>query len=974
VCCAPLLLAACGCAKTDRAVPATPPSPTVHVIQGLNIDATGPIIDELALKLNAARNETTSTVIQLANLPKPRDKSVLTLRIQDLQLQTENAQIGVGQFKAYQLLSMPVDVNRAGYVRHTGLKASSRTMPRALLPVPMDGAGRINVTGLRDPSEPLKPNSRVGLSDEPVLLWFDLQIPPTARPGLYKTDVEILRDGVRIEAVPLTVNVYDFVLPDERHLQMVGRIEWESLETLYPDIFPNITPHLMSRGVPKYEPAIRLLDQLVKLAQEHRTNAVVPKLQPSVKWPANAPPTVDWTDFDSIVAPWLTGDAFADHVPVGYWPLPVTEFLDRYPVRQQQQYWMAAVSHFDQQGWAERAWVEVEPEGSRRARADEAVRLSARAADILAAHPQLRVSLPLEDPQLQFLSASNKNLLNKVDTTRLMTAERGLVFARVPPEQTWPQGLARPAHWLRTDLPGLVPYIGAGGDERDVRLWAWLAFIRPNCKVIGWDGALPHSSTPQEAADPNELTWFYPGRWFGVDEPLPTIQLKWLRRAQQDYEYLYLARERRQIGNALVMARLMTKQVQTQPNEEPDPTHGLLSGTADPKAWSTAMDLVARNILLREPGKERDEQAERALNLETSHWVAPLDKSFLIARNGEWGPSARPGNWVDLRLGLDVYNASDSMLDSAELEWVGAPRAWEFNPQPMAVGVANPVAVFQAKQFKLDARVDLDRVTAESRKPITLKFTNTMKRGTPSYLSVMMPVAVCDRREGRLQIDGVLGDWDDAADAIHLGPLVTMLDRPGLQKQAMQMASTPSSVYANWVNKNFYVAFKLDGVNTADTRAGKNVVDYQLRRAWGEDLCEILIQPIYGQADLGQIVHLVCKPKGQMVISIKNSPKNQKLMGNHWVVAQGAPVQYVYTTEGSLWRGELSLPWDLINDNNHKGMRPELMRFNFVQHKGSTGESASWAGPVDYGQDDSFMGLLYLRDMKTPGIAPRENE
>ena len=93
-----------------------------------------------------------------------------------------------------------------------------------------------------------------------------------------------------IESTPLSVNVYDFVLPDERHLQMVGRIEWDSLEALYPDLFETTTPEYMSRNDPKYAQAIKLLDQLVALAHEHRTTVVVPRLQPIVKWPANQRP------------------------------------------------------------------------------------------------------------------------------------------------------------------------------------------------------------------------------------------------------------------------------------------------------------------------------------------------------------------------------------------------------------------------------------------------------------------------------------------------------------------------------------------------------------------------------------------------------------------------------------------------------------------------------------------------------------
>ena len=66
----------------------------------------------------------------------------------------------------------------------------------------------------------------------------------------------LLKDAQVIESTPLSLNVYDFVLPDERHLHMVGRIEWDSLEALYPDLFETTTPEYMSRNAPKYAAAI----------------------------------------------------------------------------------------------------------------------------------------------------------------------------------------------------------------------------------------------------------------------------------------------------------------------------------------------------------------------------------------------------------------------------------------------------------------------------------------------------------------------------------------------------------------------------------------------------------------------------------------------------------------------------------------------------------------------------------------------
>jgi hypothetical protein len=616
----------------------------------------------------------------------------------------------------------------------------------------------------------------------------------------------------------------------------------------------------------------------------------------------------------------------------------------------------------------ERSWVEVEKETPGRATALEAVKLSTRVAEILAAHPRLRVTVPLENHQLQFVTRDNPKLIDTNMTERIMTAAQGVVYAPVP---AWPQGVARPARWLRTDLPGLMPYIGAGGDEKDVRLWAWLASLR-GAKVIGWDGALPHANKPETPADPNELTWFYPGRWFGVDHPVPTIQLKWLRRAQQDYEYLHLARERGQPIHTILMSRLMIKPVQVA-GDQPDPTQGLLSGTTDPKAWTQALDLLARKIQLHAPGVQPDEQKDLELNLETQNWIAPQERPLLTARATTWGRSAGPGNWLDLRLGIDIYNAADVPLEG-ELAWVGAPRGWEFSPQPLILDKTTAVSGFQVKQVSAPARVDLDRLGPETRNPIRLKFTDSLRdraASVPLYLNVHAPVAASDKREGKLVIDANLGDWDDNADAIHIGPLVCMLDRPTLQKQTVRPASTESRLYSNWVAKQLYVAFKLNGVRTGASRVERNFVDYQLRRAWGEDLCEILIQPIYEKpGDVGQVVHVICKPKGQIVIATKHSPRNQRLLGSAFKeVVAGEDVKYQTAVDGGAWRGELQLPWQVINDKDHQDQLPRLLRFNFAQYKESNGESASWAGPVDYGRDDSFMGLLYLRDQKTPGIA-----
>ena len=146
----------------------------------------------------------------------------------------------------------------------------------------------------------------------------------------------------------------------------------------------------------------------------------------------------------------------------------------------------------------------------------------------------------------------------------------------------------------------------------------------------------------------------------------------------------------------------------------------------------------------------------------------------------------------------------------------------------------------------------------------------------------------------------------------------------------------------------------------------------------GRDLCEVLIQPVYVNNSLGPLLHVVLKPNGSSWVERKLNPKQH---ANPWEPFESTGIRYYAAlahggkdparkdaagADGK-WTGELAIPWKVLNDPN-LGM-PTLLRFNFSQHRTATGESASWAGPVDFGRDDAFMGCLQVRDPDIPGMA-----
>src|SRR5215831_1353591 len=96
------------------------------------------------VQLRAARNETVEFALQINKLPPTRDKKPPLLRLQPLTAQGGGI-INVASIAAWQVLAVPMDTNRAGFVRHTGLNATADRLPRALLPLKLDN-GAIDIS------------------------------------------------------------------------------------------------------------------------------------------------------------------------------------------------------------------------------------------------------------------------------------------------------------------------------------------------------------------------------------------------------------------------------------------------------------------------------------------------------------------------------------------------------------------------------------------------------------------------------------------------------------------------------------------------------------------------------------------------------------------------------------------------------------------------------------------------------------
>jgi hypothetical protein len=217
-----------------------------------------------------------------------------------------------------------------------------------------------------------------------------------------------------------------------------------------------------------------------------------------------------------------------------------------------------------------------------------------------------------------------------------------------------------------------------------------------------------------------------------------------------------------------------------------------------------------------------DPARQSELYLETLRWLEPQERPTLLGRTVTYGWAAnraQEGNWVDVKLGVDLYNASDDRPVSNSLEFSALPPGWMVQPQAVPIPM---LLTFHVRREELPARFNVEAARAgrEATRPMTLVFTDGHKQ-TRTPLQVVLPVAASDRREGGLRIDGSIEDWTPE-DCIQDGPMVEMLTRPALQKQALQPADTPTQVYSCWGGDHFYLAFRLTGVGPQDVSRTRN--------------------------------------------------------------------------------------------------------------------------------------------------------
>jgi hypothetical protein len=436
-------------------------------------------------------------------------------------------------------------------------------------------------------------------------IWVDCAIPRGAQPGAYRGALLVSAAGRGLARFDLRLTVHDFSLPAERHLRWrIGYSGWEAV----PEHF----------GIPEDSPEwLQLEEDLYRLVWEgHRvaptTHYHAIRLETRGTGEALA---IDWSRFDRRFGRYLDGSAFADRVPIDIFALPINLHrgwpgrLPADPANVDGATLTAAsrlvARHWDEKGWRigdAFVYVADEPDPDRYASIRKAC------AAIREGDPRIRTSVAF---YTQFARHA-RSLVEEFGGLVTMWDIAG-------DHMNLPALRARQAAGDTVGIyQGGEPFEGGEALDDDglaLTTWPWIAW-RYGLDTLflynmtEWDYArlerarVPWAKGKREIwENPLNQSWatnsqgvlVYPGQYVGSKGVVPSIRLKEVRRGMQDYEYLWLLKERGGRAKADDIARRLVPRALHEAGRlgELGPRG---PWERDPRTWAAARRELARAI------------------------------------------------------------------------------------------------------------------------------------------------------------------------------------------------------------------------------------------------------------------------------------------------------------------------------------------------------------------------------------------
>lgn len=844
-------------------------------------------------------------------------------------LEGEHAVLEADRVTIYRQHLVTVADYPSWYLRLTPHLRQERSIPDILVPLTApDGGLPIRV----------QPNACEAL-------WVDIAIPPGTRPGRYRSSIQ-LRGGVlgQTREMPIELEVWPFALPQSRHLAMLAGLDTGRLLSHHLRVGGRpYRPDRLSFDDPHYEQARLVLDRAVRLLHAHRCDTMLRDVQPIRRVAVDGQLSVDWLDYDRLVAPILDGSAFEDRTAPAAWPLPVDEHR---PDPQLYggwdspgyaavlgQYLHQCAEHFAQRGWLDRHFVWLPVDGaSPHEHAERFLRLARIAEEA--------------DPRLRLVSTLSAE---QVGLDRQGTSERVTIWA--PPAHLADRAALADLRargdrtWFRPDRPPFSGSLAMQAPPTYARVLAWQAYR------LGSDGVFlpivndwPDDGRP--AAEVAERCLIWPGSAYGLDGPVPSIRLKHLRRSVQDYEYLWLLERNERPGIARRLAQDLCRLVGTDVQGD-HALDGRAGGwVTQPGAWTQARRLMAEELVavMSGPGpRERgdalpDEPAERRYEhlIGWERFRESVREQRVTVEGARIRSDDGRGSGAMIEVAATVANFTADPL-SGTLAIPDLPQGWSPVEEVSTIGQLAP-REWTERRVQLMAEQVMPNVEGVQSFDVELTNDRGQKVTAAGRLSFLTSLEVTRP----LTIDGSLDDWplgsgNVAGDFLLVGARSVPkhdLPRPDRPTQA-------TTVFVAHDARYLYIAFFcMDDRMEARHVPADNTVHYDALWPTRDDLVEVVIDPSADATDAGGLLHIVVKANGAVVT--QRGVASLSEVAEHVPWAAGVVAAVDDRSEPNRWTVEIRIPWEAL------GPRAEIFGINFARFQPRLGEYASWSGADRY--------------------------
>jgi len=907
------------------------------------------VADSPGVRLTAPINATVSFGLTVAPGVEPIEQVRLSVR----PFSSLDGRLDRRAVRVFRIHDVPVPELPGWHLRAIPPERRRGSVPDVLVPI---GARRGGLP------EQLSPGRRFAL-------WVDVFIPKTTNAGRYTTAIDVSSAGRTLASLPVEIDVPPLVVPDVVSRCVVAEIDHRALfRHATNSVAPMNAPGLDAWSQdPRGARFNRQIFDVLRLLRDHGLTPVLPQLEPVAKITRRGELALDWEQFDRIVGPCLDGSAFLNRVGVQVWPLPSAPQPRRLMVssrgsmdesdRAAGEFLDKCVRHFADRGWLDRTYLLVPADGFRSDRSAPRARSAAEA--VRSSNPGLTV-LARDCPQ---------DLEPYGWDGFVPTPLEDVVDGWLTPAQFYDPAVMKDrregghATWVELDDPPYFGSVHVAAPAAFTRALTWigdrLGAGAVHLGVVNRWAQTPGASGPAACitADPNVL--IYPGRPFGLDEPVASVRLKRLRDSILDAKLRAMMRQRRlehvvdALRNALV-AYAGTGAYRTHY------ANGRSVGWAEDMAqYDRAREVMLDALSARDVPAH--ESSGASLQRATT-WQRLMDEAEQVRLDVDGCNVRYTGDhqaWsAEALCGVTITNRRRAPF-TGRLRFKRLPPGWRDEERGRPVGPLGP-----QESTRLLLTIEAGAVPpAAADGHVELPIELVGESGHRVERTARIALVTALPQGDRITIDGDLNDWPlGSVNTLGAFRLITGDSRGN----AMPAASTPRSDTVGFVllgNDGLYVAVNssLSAAAATLTRS-RNAVHYDGLLPVGEDLIEVLLEPFNsGTRAPADLFHLVVKPTGAYLtergIDVDPPVGPRHPWAADWDVAS--------RIEAGRWWVEMRIPWTafdgIARSNRVWGLN--LTRFDKTHMEYST-----WSGAVGTAYDPLSLGNVFLPAL--PSRAP----